>query len=118
MQKLAEICIRRPVFATMIVLTLVVVGTVGYLHLGADRFPSVDLPVVRINARLTGAAIFVPEGRNANSRGCKPTVSRPQICSALSGLNIFANRQPQVAPAATHVGPLRGRPNLLHAKAR
>ena len=29
MQKLAEICIRRPVFATMIVMTLVVVGTVG-----------------------------------------------------------------------------------------
>src|ERR1041385_651134 len=56
MQKLAEICIRRPVFATMIVLSLVVVGTAGYLHLGVDRFPSVDLPVVRINARLTGAS--------------------------------------------------------------
>ena len=56
MQKLAEICIRRPVFATMIVLTLVVVGSAGYLHLGVDRFPAVDLPVVRINARLTGAS--------------------------------------------------------------
>ncbi len=56
MQKLTEICIRRPVFATMIVLSLVVVGTAGYLHLGMDRFPSVDLPVVRINARLTGAS--------------------------------------------------------------
>jgi HAE1 family hydrophobic/amphiphilic exporter-1 len=33
MQKLAEICIRRPVFASMIVLTLVVVGVAGYLHL-------------------------------------------------------------------------------------
>ena len=56
MQKLAEICIRRPVFAAMIVLTLVVVGSVGYVHLGVDRFPSVDLPIVRINARLTGAS--------------------------------------------------------------
>jgi HAE1 family hydrophobic/amphiphilic exporter-1 len=56
MQKLAEICIRRPVFATMIVLTLVVVGVAGYLHLGVDRFPSVDVPVVRINARLPGAS--------------------------------------------------------------
>jgi HAE1 family hydrophobic/amphiphilic exporter-1 len=55
-QKLAEICIRRPVFATMIVLTLVVVGSAGYMHLGVDRFPSVDLPVVRINTRLTGAS--------------------------------------------------------------
>jgi HAE1 family hydrophobic/amphiphilic exporter-1 len=56
MQKLAEICIRRPVFATMIVLSLVVVGVAGYLNLGVDRFPSVDIPVVRISARLPGAS--------------------------------------------------------------
>ncbi len=56
MQKLAEICIRRPVFAMMIVLTLVVLGIAGYVHLGVDRFPSVDVPVVRINARLPGAS--------------------------------------------------------------
>jgi hydrophobic/amphiphilic exporter-1 (mainly G- bacteria), HAE1 family len=56
MQKLAEICIRRPVFAMMIVLTLVIVGGAGYLNLGVDRFPSVDLPVVRISTRLSGAS--------------------------------------------------------------
>ncbi|NOS71747.1 MAG: efflux RND transporter permease subunit [Verrucomicrobia bacterium] len=56
MQKLAEICIRRPVFAMMIVLSLVVIGAAGYMHLGVDRFPSVDIPVVRINARLAGAS--------------------------------------------------------------
>src|SRR3954447_15945765 len=56
MQRLAEICIRRPVFAMMIVLTLVVVGAAGYLNLGVDRFPAVDVPVVRINNRLAGAS--------------------------------------------------------------
>src|SRR5512135_822247 len=56
MQKLAEICIRRPVFATMIVLSLVVVGVAGYLHLDVDRFPSVDLPTVRVTTRLPGAS--------------------------------------------------------------
>src|SRR6478672_6583658 len=56
MQKLAEICIRRPVFAAMIVLALVVVGAAGYMKLGVDRFPSVDLPTVRINTRLPGAS--------------------------------------------------------------
>src|SRR6185295_5427906 len=56
MQKLAEICIHRPVFATMIVMTLVVVGVAGYLNLGVDRFPSVDVPVIRINTRLPGAS--------------------------------------------------------------
>jgi HAE1 family hydrophobic/amphiphilic exporter-1 len=56
MQKLAEICIRRPVFATMIVLSLVVVGTAGFFKLGVDRFPSVDLPTVSIKTTLPGAA--------------------------------------------------------------
>src|ERR671913_88387 len=56
MQKLAEICIRRPVFATMIVLSLVVVGAAGFFRLGVDRFPSVDLPTVSVRIGLPGAA--------------------------------------------------------------
>jgi len=56
LQKLAEICIRRPVFATMIVLSLVVVGAAGFFKLGVDRFPSVDLPTVSVRVSLPGAA--------------------------------------------------------------
>ena len=56
MQKLAEICIRRPVFATMLILALVVVGVAGYMKLGVDRVPSVDLPTLLIRASLPGAA--------------------------------------------------------------
>ena len=56
MQKLAEICIRRPVFATMIVMSLVVVGLAGFFKLGVDRFPSVDLPTVSVRVGLPGAA--------------------------------------------------------------
>ncbi|MBI5906330.1 MAG: efflux RND transporter permease subunit [Deltaproteobacteria bacterium] len=56
MQKLAEICIRRPVFAAMIILALVVVGGASYVRLGVDRFPSVDLPTVSIRTQLPGAS--------------------------------------------------------------
>jgi len=56
MQKLAEICIRRPVFAAMIVLSLVVVGSASYFKLGVDRFPSVDLPTVSVRTNLPGAS--------------------------------------------------------------
>jgi hypothetical protein len=57
MQKLAEICIRRPVFAMMIVLSLVVVGAAGYLNLGVDRFPSADqCPLARRGAGGDGIA--------------------------------------------------------------
>src|SRR3954464_4602841 len=56
MQKLAEICIRRPVFASMLILALVVVGATAYFRLGVDRFPSVDLPTVSIRTTLPGAS--------------------------------------------------------------
>jgi HAE1 family hydrophobic/amphiphilic exporter-1 len=56
MHKLAEICVRRPVFATVIILSLVVVGIFAYLQLGLDRFPKVDIPTITITTRLVGAA--------------------------------------------------------------
>jgi len=56
MQKLAEICIRRPVFALMLVASLMVVGIAGLMNLGIDRFPSVDLPTVSIRTTLPGAS--------------------------------------------------------------
>ncbi len=56
MQKLAEVCIRRPIFAAMLILALVVVGAAAYLQLGVDRFPAVDIPQVRVRATLPGAA--------------------------------------------------------------
>ena len=56
MHKLAEICVRRPVFATVIVLSLVVVGWFAYLQLGVDRFPKIDFPTIVVLTHLTGAA--------------------------------------------------------------
>ena len=56
MQRLAEISIRRPVFGTMIVLALVVVGIAGYLKLGVDRSPPVDIPQIYVGTRLPGAS--------------------------------------------------------------
>ena len=56
MQKLAEVCIQRPVFAAMIVLALVVAGAASYFRLGVDRFPSVDLPTLSIRTTLPGAS--------------------------------------------------------------
>lgn len=67
MQKLAEICIRRPVFAAMIILALVVVGATSYSKLGVDRFPTIDLPTVTIRMTLPGAS---PE--EAESQLAKP----------------------------------------------
>jgi hydrophobic/amphiphilic exporter-1 (mainly G- bacteria), HAE1 family len=56
MQKLAEICVRRPVFATMLVLAMTVVGGFSFFTLGVDRFPNVDLPVISVITVNPGAA--------------------------------------------------------------
>lgn len=56
MQKLADICIRRPVFALMLIMALVVVGATSYFKLGVDRLPSVDLPTVRVSTSLPGGS--------------------------------------------------------------
>ncbi|HUR99635.1 MAG TPA: efflux RND transporter permease subunit [Pyrinomonadaceae bacterium] len=56
MQWLAEICVKRPVFATMLVLSLVVVGLFSFLSLGVDLFPKIDFPTVTITVLNPGAS--------------------------------------------------------------
>jgi hydrophobic/amphiphilic exporter-1 (mainly G- bacteria), HAE1 family len=56
MQKLAEICIKRPVFATMLILMLVVLGLDAYHKLGVDFFPKIEFPIVTVTTVLKGAS--------------------------------------------------------------
>jgi HAE1 family hydrophobic/amphiphilic exporter-1 len=56
MQWLASISVRRPVFATVMILTIVVIGIVGYSKLNVDRFPNVDFPIISVITTLPGAA--------------------------------------------------------------
>jgi len=56
MQWLAEICVHRPVFATVIVLFLTVVGGFSFFTLGVDRFPKIDLPTISVRVGNPGAS--------------------------------------------------------------
>src|SRR2546422_2520505 len=56
MQKLAEICVRRPVFATMLILSITVVGLFSYKSLGVDLFPKIDLPTITVTVVNPGAS--------------------------------------------------------------
>lgn len=53
---ITEICVKRPVLASMIITTLVVLGTVSYFQLGVDLYPKVDLPTVTVTTILEGAS--------------------------------------------------------------
>ncbi|HMQ04727.1 MAG TPA: efflux RND transporter permease subunit [Pyrinomonadaceae bacterium] len=56
MQWLAEICVKRPVFATMLIVSLVVVGGFSFLSLGVDLFPKIDFPTITITVVNPGAS--------------------------------------------------------------
>src|SRR5919112_3175921 len=56
MQKLAEICVRRPVFATMLILSLTVVGAFSFMGLGVDLFPKIDFPTITVSVVNPGAS--------------------------------------------------------------
>lgn len=53
---LADTSIKRPVFATMVIMFLVVLGVVSYPRIGVDLFPRVDFPIVNITTTLKGAS--------------------------------------------------------------
>ncbi|MFN8545554.1 MAG: efflux RND transporter permease subunit [Candidatus Binatia bacterium] len=55
--RFADVFIRRPVFATMLVSALVVFGLFSYRKLGLDLFPNIDFPIVTVTTTLKGAGV-------------------------------------------------------------
>ncbi len=53
--KLADVSIQRPVFTTMIVVAILVLGLFSFLKLNVDQYPDVDIPFVVITTVLPGA---------------------------------------------------------------
>src|SRR5687767_15719714 len=56
MQWLASISVKRPVFASVLIIALTVIGAFSFTKLGVDRFPKVDFPTITVTTRLPGAA--------------------------------------------------------------
>jgi HAE1 family hydrophobic/amphiphilic exporter-1 len=56
MQWLAALCVKRPVFATVLILSLTVIGAFSFSRLGVDRFPKIDFPTITVTTVQPGAA--------------------------------------------------------------
>ncbi len=61
--RLSEISIRRPVFASVLSLMVMLVGVVSYGKLAVREYPRIDEPVVTVNTRLIGASSEVIESQ-------------------------------------------------------
>src|SRR5215469_17877609 len=53
---LTRVSVNHPVFATMMMVTIIVIGLFSYNRLGVDLFPETDLPIVVVTASYTGAS--------------------------------------------------------------
>jgi multidrug efflux pump len=60
---LSDLSIRRPVFATVMSLLLVVVGVIAYTRLTLRELPAIDPPVVSVSVEYPGASAAVVETR-------------------------------------------------------
>ncbi len=54
--RLTEICVQRPVFASMLILFITVLGVFSFFQLGVDLFPRTDPATVYVRVRLPGAS--------------------------------------------------------------
>src|ERR1043165_2529740 len=54
---ISELCVRRPVFTTMLIALPVVLGALAYARMGVDLFPNVDLPIVTVTTTRSGTSV-------------------------------------------------------------
>lgn len=58
-----EFCIRRPVFATVLSLLVVLIGAISYVRLPLREYPNIDAPVVSVSTRYPGASALIMESQ-------------------------------------------------------
>ncbi len=58
---LSDICIRRPVFSTVLSLIIVLIGAVSYSRLSVREYPKIDEPVVTVSVNYLGASADIIE---------------------------------------------------------
>ncbi|MDU9396814.1 efflux RND transporter permease subunit [Pseudomonas sp. zfem003] len=62
---LSDLCIRRPVFATVLSLVVVLLGLMAYQRLTVREYPNIDVPVVTVNVIYPGASPEIMESQVA-----------------------------------------------------
>src|SRR5262249_15114180 len=60
---LPEICIKRPVFATVLSLIILLIGLISYTRLSVREYPRIDEPVVSVSTTYRGASAEVVESQ-------------------------------------------------------
>ena len=79
-----RVSLKNPVFATMVMLALVVLGLFSYQRLKVDQFPNIDFPVVVITADYPGASPEIVES--------EVTKKIEEGVNSIAGINALTSR--------------------------
>ncbi len=79
-----RVSLKNPVFATMLMAALVVMGLFAYQRLKVDQFPNIDFPVVVISTEYPGAAPEIVES--------EVTKKIEEGVNSISGINSLTSR--------------------------
>ncbi|HLT36960.1 MAG TPA: efflux RND transporter permease subunit, partial [Enhygromyxa sp.] len=82
--KLVDVSVKRPVFAAMLIMALVVFGVFAYPRLGVDLYPAVDFPVVT-------ATVIYP-GADPNTMESKVAEPIEEAIQGISGIKRMTSR--------------------------
>src|SRR3954465_2677392 len=83
----AETFIKRPVATTLLVLTILIFGIMGYFRLPVADLPTVDYPVINVNANLPGA--------NPDTMASSVATPLEKQFSTISGITSISSRSSQ-----------------------
>ena len=79
-----QVSLKNPVFATMVMLAIVVLGLFSYQRMQVDQFPNIDLPVVVITADYPGASPEIVES--------EVTKKIEEGVNSIAGINTLTSR--------------------------
>src|SRR5690606_35522481 len=104
---LSEVCIKRPVFATVLSLIIVLVGLISYQRLTVREYPAIDEPVVSVVTVYKGASPEVVESQVtkpledqlAGIEGVDVMTSRSRSERSLINVKFDLARDPDAAAA-------------------
>ncbi len=105
LKSLPNISIRNPVFAWMLMSSLILFGAICFNRLGISQLPDVDFPIITVSASLEGAApeimessvIDVLEGQLTTIEGVKSMESKARTGSASITLEFDIERNIDIA---------------------
>ena len=104
---LSDVCIRRPVFATVLSLLIVLIGLISYDRLTVREYPAIDEPVVSVSTTYTGASPEVIESQVtkpledqlAGIEGVDVMTSRSRFERSYINIKFHLSRSPEAAAA-------------------